>query len=76
MALKKRHLRVLSDQETPDQEPEINIIVRMPWQAVLWLLGIIVFVTLVVQLSPHVIAKLNFDGSIEWNIPDSTETQK
>ena len=33
-------------------------------------------VVLVIHLASNMAAKLNFDGSIEWNPPDSIEVQK
>ncbi|MEM9485545.1 MAG: hypothetical protein AAGA83_17860 [Cyanobacteria bacterium P01_F01_bin.116] len=79
MSLKKRNLRVLSNNQ---QESENHLTLHasgnlsIPWRFVCRGSFVVGIVVLIIHLAPNVAAKLNFDGFIEWNPPDSTELQK
>ncbi len=79
MSLKKRNLQVLPNNQ---QESENHLTVHasgnlsIPWRFVRRGSFVVGIVVLVLHLAPNVAGKLNFDGSIEWNLPDLTELQK
>ena len=79
MSVNKQRLRGLPHHH---QESENSLTVHVsgnlsiPWRFVCRGSFVVGIVVLVIHLAPNIAARLNFDGSIEWNPPDSTELQK
>ncbi|MEM9266938.1 MAG: hypothetical protein AAGA46_15590 [Cyanobacteria bacterium P01_F01_bin.13] len=71
MALKKPKLRLIKPPQK--KEPALEVTFRASRTFLYWLLGGGVIV-LIIQLSPYVAAKLDFDGSIELKTPNLIET--
>ncbi|MEM9485292.1 MAG: hypothetical protein AAGA83_16595 [Cyanobacteria bacterium P01_F01_bin.116] len=75
----RQRLQVLSQQQQESENhltEDSSVKLSIPWRFVRRGSYVVGIVVLVIHLTPNVAAKLNFDGSIEWNPPDSTELQK
>ena len=70
MSLKRPHLKLV---KSPREEPAVEVTLRASRPFLYWLFGGGGVIVLIIQLSPYIAAKLDFNGSIELKPPNSTE---
>ncbi|NEP59020.1 MAG: hypothetical protein F6K31_18690 [Symploca sp. SIO2G7] len=57
----------------PREEPAVEVTLRASRSLLYWLFGGGGVIVLIIQLSPYIAAKLDFNGSIELKTPNSVE---
>ena len=70
MSLKRPHLKLV---EPSREEPAVEVTLRASRPLLYWLFGGGGVIVLIIQLSPYIAAKFDFNGSIELKTPNSTE---